>query len=111
MDTTERRTVTATNAITGEKIRLNIGEPLTNERGNQIRTPQEYGVSITAIYRGRRWLIVEYYSIWERGNSGACIGTYYSALDTTDRRAWGEILGLCDRLDIEPPAAIPTEEA
>ena len=104
--------VTATIANTDrEMIRLKVGAPTENQYGRQIRERDwATGVSLEGVYVGRRWLVVEFHSIWDRGN-GTTVGTYYTAYDLTSSADRSDILRICERLDIEPPAKIAAVEA
>jgi hypothetical protein len=109
---TMNKSITATIANTEDiKTRLKVGAPLENKYGRQIGEPNwATGVSLKAVYIGRRWFVVECYSIWDRGN-GTTVGTYYTAYDLTSSTDRSDILRICERLDIEPPAKIEAVEA
>lgn len=104
------KTVTATIAYSEDRARIRLNEPLVDALGSLARCKQwDTGLSINAIYAGRKWFVVEYESIWDRGN-GECVGTYYVAYDMTAECDRSDILHICDRLGVEPPAAIPEQE-
>lgn len=106
------KSITATIANTEDlKARLKVGQPLVNRFGYQV-TERSWstGISLEAIYIGRRWFVVECNSIWDRGN-GTTVGTYYTAYDLTSSLDRSDILRICERLDIEPPAKIEAVEA
>lgn len=70
------------------------------------------GITVENVYIGRKWFIVEFYSIWvDRRSDGRVVGTYYVAYDMTNKVDSSEILGICERLDIEVPSKISSEEA
>lgn len=98
--------ITATIANTDrEMIRLKLPAALGVEERDWAA-----GVSLEDVYVGRRWFVVEYHSIWDRGN-GTTVGTYYTAYDLTSSTDRSDILRICSRLDIEPPAQIQAVEA
>jgi len=106
------KNITASIANTeDQKIRLKVGEPLTNRFGYQV-AERNYatGVSLDAVYVGRRWFVTELNSIWDRGN-GTTVGTYYTAYDLTSSVDHSDILRICERLGIEPPAKIDVVDA
>jgi len=100
------KTITATIANTDcEKIRLKLPAALGVDERNWAT-----GVSLEDVYVGRRWFVVELHSIWDCGN-GTTEGTYYTAYDLTSSTDRSDILRICERLDIEPPAKIEAVEA
>ena len=106
------KNITATIANTEDtKVRLKIGTALVNRFGYQVEEKSwATGISLEAIYIGRRWFVVECNSIWDRGN-GSTVGTYYTAYDLTAAVDHSDILRICERLSIEPPAKIEAVEA
>ena len=104
--------ITASIANTDDqKIRLTVGSPIETKYGRQIGDRRwSTGISLEAVYVGRRWFVVEYHSIWDRGN-GAIVGTYYTAYDLASSTDRSDILRICERLDIEPPVRIEAVEA
>lgn len=94
----------------GEKIRLKVDRPIVNDYGRQVSDKcWATGISLEAVYIGRKWFVVEFASIWDRGN-GRCVGTYYVAYEIGSSDD-SEILNICDRLGIDPPKRIEAEEA
>jgi hypothetical protein len=103
---TMNKSITATIANTDrEMIRLKLPTALGVEERDWAT-----GVSLEDIYVGRRWFVVELNSIWDRGD-GTTVGTYYTAYDLTSSTDRSDILRICERLDIEPPAKIEAVEA
>lgn len=104
--------ITATIANTdSEMIRLRLPASQVDLAGRGgLRRNWATGVSLEAVYLGRRWFVVEFHSIWDRGN-GAIVGTYYTAYDLTSSTDHSDVLRICERLDIEPPAKIEAVEA
>lgn len=104
--------ITATIANTDrEMIRLRLPESPVDLAGRGgLRRDWATGVSLEAVYIGRRWFVVEFHSIWDRGN-GTTVGSYYTAYDLTSSTDRSDILRICERLDIEPPVKIEAVEA
>ena len=107
------KNITASIANTADYETIRLRLPGTNAdlsgRGG-IRRNWATGITLEAIYIGRRWFVVELYSIWQ-GRDGGCIGTTYTAYDLTATVDHSDILQICERLDIEPPATIPVIDA
>jgi len=71
--------------ITVDGIRYDLGSMVALG----VTTQEEGGVRITEVYFGRKShrLIIETYSIWQRGNSGCCVGTEYEVIEP-DSSSW-----------------------
>jgi hypothetical protein len=92
----------------GEKIRVKIGEAAKNEYGTVINDKEfSTGVSLVAVYIGRKWIIREFYSIWDNGK-GFCVGTYYRAWNkqTKSKEEAFEIMEFCEENGLEVPASV-----
>lgn len=103
--------ITATIANTeDEKIRLNVGEPIMSRYGRQVAEPRwATGISLDAVYVGRKWLVIETDSAWESIH-GRRTGTSFTAYDMTSALDRKDILRLCDKLGIDVPAAADNAE-
>lgn len=100
------KSVVATVANTDrEKIYLRLPSEVM-ECGERWST----GVTLENVYIGKKWFTVEFYSIWDSGD-GSVVGTYYVAYDMTNRADISGILEICERLEIEVPSKISSEEA
>lgn len=101
------KAITATIANTDrEMIRMKLPASQVDLTGRGgIRRSWATGISLESVYVGRRWFVVECHSIWDRGN-GTTVGTYYTAYDLNSSADRSDILQICERLDIEPPAKI-----
>lgn len=106
------KTITATIANTErEMIRLRLPAQQADLSGcGGICRGWATGITLESIYIGRRWFVVECYSIWQ-DRSGRCTGTTYTAYDLASAVDHSDILRICERLDIEPPAKISAIEA
>ena len=104
-------TATIGNGYDSEKIRLKVGEPVTCKNGFEVCEKRwSTGISLENVFIGLKWFVIEYDSIWDRGN-GSCVGTYFVAYDMTDARHKSDILSFCERLNLEVPSIFEVEEA
>ena len=92
----------------GEKIRVSIGDAVTDKYGTVINDNQfSTGVDLVSVYIGRKWIIREFYSIWDNGR-GTCVGTYYRAWNkqTKSKNEAFEIVGFCEENGLDVPASV-----
>ncbi len=103
------KNITATIANTHglAKIRLRVSAPLENSYGHLVKDSEyKTGISLEAIYVGKKWFVLEFYSVWQGST-----GTSYVAYEIGNQVNQDDILTVCERFGIEPPKKIEIFEA
>lgn len=78
---------------------------------NLLTSPQKYGtgINVTGVWSGKKWFVIETYSI-RINSSGTSYTAYLIGSADSEISDNSEILRICSKIGIEPPAQIEAEE-